>query len=217
MRPSLILFDFDGTLADTAPDLAAAANRQRERKGLAPLPYEQLRPVASQGARGLLRVALDLHPDHADYETWRQQFLNDYEQAMTVHTRLFAGVPELLQALEARALGWGIVTNKARRFTLPLLEHLGLQGAQAVVCGDCTPHLKPHPAPLLKASADAGCAPERCWYVGDDKRDIEAGDAAGMLTVAAAYGYCGDAQPVAQWGARHVIHHPEALLDALAT
>lgn len=216
MKPSLILFDFDGTLADTAPDLAAAANRQRERKGLAPLPYEQLRPVASQGARGLLRVALNLHPDHADYETWRQQFLDDYEQAMTVQTRLFAGVPELLQALEARALSWGIVTNKARRFTLPLLEHLGLQGAKAVVCGDCTPHLKPHPAPLLKASADVGFAPEHCWYVGDDKRDIEAGEAAGMLTVAAAYGYCGDAQPVSQWGAHHVIHHPEALLDALA-
>ena len=145
---ALILFDFDGTLADTAPDLAAAANRQRTRKGLEPMPYEALRPVASQGARGLLRVALGLKPGDADYEPTRLQFLEDYAAESTVHSKLFPGIVELLAGIRERGLSWGIVTNKVTYLTLPIVEYLDLTRESAVlVCGDTTAHAKPHPCP----------------------------------------------------------------------
>lgn len=213
--PRAILFDLDGTLADTAPDLAAAANFLRAERGLAPAPYEQLRPVASAGARGLIGAALDIHPGHADYEELRVRFLARYEANMTVHSRLFDAVPELLAQIESRGLRWGIVTNKAARFTDPLVPQIGLGHAACVVSGDTTPHPKPHPAPLLEAARRLQLAPEDCWYVGDDLRDIQAGRAAGMPTVAAAWGYCGHSEPTA-WEADALVHAPQLLLDLLA-
>lgn len=213
---ALVLFDFDGTLADTAPDLAAAANRQRERRGLPPLPEERLRPYASQGARGLLRTALDMLPEHPDFPATRQQFLDDYEADMTRRTRLFPGIAQLLQALRQHGMAWGIVTNKVERLALPLVDHLGLaRDCAVVVCGDTTAHAKPHPEPLLHAARVAGCAPAACLYVGDDLRDVQAARAAGMPVIAAGYGYCGDEHDVATWQADLCADTPEALWPAI--
>jgi len=168
MKP-LVLFDFDGTLADTAPDLAAAANQQRLRRGLPALPYEQLRPMASHGARGLLGVALGLTPDSPEYEACKQQFLDDYAANIAVHTVLFPGVEDLLADLVREGWAWGIVTNKVTRFTTPLVRHLALeQHSAVVVCGDTTAYSKPHPEPLLHAAREVGIAPRHCLYVGDD-------------------------------------------------
>lgn len=207
----LVLFDFDGTLADTAPDLAAAANKQRHRKGLQPLPYEALRPLASQGARGLLRASLDMLPEHPEYDTYRRQFLQDYEAEMTLLTTLFPGVPQLLGTLKQHGYGWGIVTNKMEYLALPLIKHLGLHAECLVtVGGDTVGHAKPHPAPLLHAAQQAGADPAHCIYVGDDERDIVAGRAAGMRTVAAAWGYCSLAE-VASWQADAIAHTPDEI------
>ena len=207
-----VLFDLDGTLADTAPDLAAAANAMRLARALAPLPFSLMRPVASQGARGLLRIALERTPEDGDYEPLRVEFLTRYEQALDVHTRLFDGMTNLLDALEAHGLRWGIVTNKAARFTTPVIASLHLTTrAAVVVAGDTTPHVKPHPAPLLHAAKQMGVAPEACVYVGDDLRDIVAGHAAGMRTAAAAWGYCADGDPRG-WGADAVVETPRDLL-----
>jgi phosphoglycolate phosphatase len=212
--PRAILFDLDGTLADTAPDLAAAANFLRGERGLEPAPYETLRPVASAGARGLIGAALDIHPGHEQYESLRVRFLDRYEASMSTHSKLFDGVPELLAQLEARGLAWGIVTNKASRFTDVLAPQIGLGHAACLVSGDTTPHSKPHPAPLLEAARRLGLAPEDCWYVGDDLRDVLAGKAAGMPTVAAAWGYCGHTAP-ASWEADSLAHEPLQILQLL--
>ncbi len=218
MPIDLVLFDLDGTLADTAPDLAAAANRQREARGLAPLPLEQLRPLASHGARGLVGRALGLAPGDDDYEAARQEFLDFYAQAICVHTRLFAGMAETLDRLEADGRRWGVVTNKATRFTDPLIEQLGLRRrAVCVVSGDTTPHTKPHPAPLLHALQVCDGVAARCVYVGDDLRDVQAGRAAQMRTVIAAYGYLGDEPQTDGWGADFSIDAPPALLAWLAS
>ena len=212
----LVLFDLDGTLADTAPDLAAAANRQRSDRGLDPLPIEDLRPMASHGARGLVGRALGLAPGDADYEAARLEFLSFYEQALCVHTRLFAGMAETLLRIEADGRRWGVVTNKASRFTGPLMQRLGLhERAACVVSGDTTPHIKPHPAPIRHALAACAVSCERAVYVGDDRRDIEAGRAARVATVAAAYGYLGDAATIDEWGADHVIAAPGELVGLL--
>jgi len=213
--PTLVLFDFDGTLADTAPDLAAAANQARARKGLAPLPYELLRPMASQGARGLLKAGLDMNPDDPGYEECRLQFLADYEQGMTASTTLFPGIADLLATLKRRDYRWGIVTNKAEYLALPLVRHLGLQGECAItVGGDTTGQRKPHPAPLLYAAEKTGFDPAQCLYIGDDERDIQAGKAAGMKTVAAAYGYCGQTD-AGQWNADALAHTPREVWAAI--
>ncbi|MBF6616660.1 MAG: phosphoglycolate phosphatase [Candidimonas sp.] len=213
----LVLFDFDGTLADTAPDLAAAANKQRARRGLAPLPYETLRPYASHGARGLLKAGLDMGTDHPDYEDCKQQFLADYEQDMTTHTRLFPGVDELLAKLKQHGYAWGIVTNKMEYLAIPLVVHLGLYTDCAItVGGDTTDHPKPHPAPLLHAAEKTGFEPSECIYVGDDERDIVAGKAAGMATVVAAYGYCGTETAMLQaWQADAIADTPQAVWPAV--
>jgi 2-phosphoglycolate phosphatase len=210
----LVLFDFDGTLADTAPDLAAAANLQRTARGLDPLPYEALRPVASQGARGLLRVALGLTPEDDEFPAARDRFLKDYAVAMYQQSRLFDGIPELLSEIEAAGLSWGIVTNKIARLAEPLIASLPMNPA-VVVSGDTTAHAKPHPEPLLYAARQVGFAPRDCIYVGDDLRDIQAGQAAGMPTIAAAWGYCGDTQPVT-WQADMVCERPHDTWDAIA-
>lgn len=211
-----IFFDLDGTLADTAPDLAAAANRLVVEHGMAPVPYEKLRPVASHGARGLIGAAFGKRPEDPEFPALRDTFLDYYEADIAVHTRLFDGMEEVLARLEADGIVWGIVTNKIARFTVPLVAAIGLAPrAAAVVSGDTTAHAKPHPAPLLHAAAVSGVAPERCMYVGDDLRDIQAGKAAGMATVSAAYGYCGDAEPAESWGADFLIRHPSELLRLL--
>ncbi|AMG36571.1 MULTISPECIES: HAD-IA family hydrolase [Achromobacter] len=213
---ALILFDFDGTLADTAPDLAAAANQQRTRRGLEPLPYETLRPVASQGARGLLRVALGLKPGDDDYEPTRLQFLEDYAASSTVHSKLFPGIEALLADIRQRGLSWGIVTNKVTYLTLPIVEHLNLTRDSAVlVCGDTTAHAKPHPLPLQHAAREAGFATDRCVYVGDDLRDIQAAHAAGMPAVAAAYGYVGEEDNISTWEAETCANTPAELWTAI--
>jgi len=210
-----MLFDLDGTLADTAPDLAAAANAMRVARGLDPIGLDRLRPMASHGARGLLGVAFDKVPADPDYEALRVEFLDRYESALAVHSKLFAGMGDVLDALEKRGLAWGIVTNKAMRFTEPLAALLGLAGrAGAIVGGDSTPFTKPHPGPLLHAAELLDIPPSECIYVGDDLRDMTAGHAAGMRTVAAAWGYCGASEPT-QWQADVVCDEPRDLLTLL--
>nr|WP_316644345.1 phosphoglycolate phosphatase [uncultured Roseateles sp.] len=212
-----VLFDLDGTLVDSAPDLAGAANQMRSVRGLADLPYAQLRPMVGTGARGMLGVALGVTPAAPEYEALKHEFLDLYESRMLQETRVFDSVLSLLDSLQQLSLPWAIVTNKAERFALPLTEALGLQrGAVAVIGGDTTPHAKPHPAPLLEAARRAGVAAEHCIYVGDDERDILAGRAAGMRTVAAAWGYLGQGAPIHEWGADLTIENPQALLHWLS-
>lgn len=210
-----VLFDLDGTLADTAGDLAAAANAMLKKRGLATKSLDQLRPQASHGARGLLGVAFGVAPQDAGYEALRIEFLDTYEKDLCVSSRLFDGIEELLGYLEARHIPWGVVTNKVSRFTIPLMMLMQLnRRAACIVCGDTTPYSKPHPAPLLEAARLIEIAPERCVYIGDDARDIAAGSAAGMQTVAAAYGYCGDSDPAA-WQADALVQQPVELLALL--
>jgi phosphoglycolate phosphatase len=210
-KPRAILFDLDGTLADTAPDLAAATNRLRIARGLAPAPYETLRAVASAGGRGLLGAAFGIQPDDEGYPELLDGFLNNYEAAMAVHTRLFDGMDALLQGLRQCGLGWGIVTNKFERFTNPLVPLIGLAEADCVISGDTTPFSKPHPEPLFEAARRLKMPPEACWYVGDDLRDIQAGRAAGMVTVAAGWGYAGAMAPQS-WEADWIAETPLQLL-----
>jgi len=212
--PRALLFDLDGTLADTAPDLAGALNRMRSTRGLAPTPYELLRPVASAGARGLVGAAFGLQPGDEGYEELRIEFLNNYAEALVVESGLFDGIPVLLKTLAERGLRWGIVTNKAARFTDPLVPRIGLGEAGCVVSGDTTAHAKPHPEPLLEAARRLSLPPHQCWYVGDDLRDIQAGHAAGMPTIAAAWGYCGNAEPVT-WEADAIAATPAHILELL--
>jgi phosphoglycolate phosphatase len=214
-RPRAILFDLDGTLADTAPDLAHALNKLRIDRGLEPAPYENLRPYASAGARGLIGAGFGLQPDANGYEELRIGFLSNYEAAIAVHSRLFDGVLDVLSQLENEGLAWGIVTNKAKRFTEPLVPLIGLGHAACVVSGDTTPHAKPHPAPLLEGARRLGIDAKHCWYVGDDLRDIQAGKAAGMTTIAAAWGYCGDEGPT-QWNADAIAAAPTSILELIS-
>lgn len=208
-----VFFDLDGTFADTAADLAAAANSLRADRGLAPLPLERLRPMASHGARGMLGEALDLAPGDDAYAATVEVFLQRYESALCVHTAVFEGLWPVVDAIEAGGMAWGIVTNKAMRFAAPLCRVLGIEGrAAAVVGGDTTPHAKPHPAPLLHAASLAQVDPARCVYVGDDLRDVQAGRAAGMRTIAVSYGYNGKSDPPESWGADHLVATPAELL-----
>jgi len=214
-RP-VLLFDLDGTLVDSAPDLAGAANDLRARHGLAPLPYADLRPMVGSGARGMVGVAFGVGPEDARFEGLRDAFLARYAERLLVDTRVFDAVQPVLARLEAAGLPWGIVTNKAMRFTEPIVHGLGLAARAAVViAGDTTPHAKPHPAPLLEAARRLGVDPRRCAYVGDDHRDIVAGRAAGMTALAAAWGYLGQGEPVQAWGADRVLDAPDQLLNWL--
>ena len=175
-----VLFDLDGTLVDTAPDLAAALNRVRSDRGLTPLPLADLRAYASAGARGLIGAGFQRTPDHPEYPELRDAFLAHYASALCIDSMLFEEVETVLEALEARRLPWGIVTNKATRFTMPLLEALPWRfRPNVVICGDTTPHAKPHPAPLLEAARRLDLPAAACVYVGDDLRDVQAGRAAG--------------------------------------
>jgi N-acetyl-D-muramate 6-phosphate phosphatase len=210
-----VLFDFDGTLADSAADLAAALNVLRERRGLAAMTLEEARPYCSSGARGLLRVGFGLTPESPQYRAMRAEFLAEYERRICVHTSLFPGMRELLDALETRGVPWGIATNKAARFTGLLVPALQLKPA-CVVCGDSTPHLKPHPAMLLLAAQHLNLPCEQIAYVGDDLRDVQAARAAEMRSIAVEYGYHGtDHGGPRTWNADAVISHPEELLEHL--
>lgn len=213
-----VLFDLDGTVADTAPDLAYAANSLRLADGVPPLPVEILRPFASQGARGLLKEAVGLTPEDPGFEHARLRFLSFYENNLCVYTRLFPGIPQLLEGIEARGIPWGIVTNKVEFFALPLMTQLGLgQRCGITVGGDTTPNPKPAPDPLLHAAKAINISPENCLYVGDDLRDIQAAHAAGMTSVAVRWGYLGDGPPIEQWNAHHIVRTPKDLHDLLET
>lgn len=210
-----VLFDLDGTFADTAPDLAYAINRMREARALPALPLEAARPVTSLGARGLLGVGFGLAPGDPEYLPMREEFLTLYEENLCRETTLFPGMAPLLDRIEAHGIAWGIVTNKAERYARPILAALKLAPRCAcIIGGDSTPHLKPHPAPLLAACSALSLPASACIYVGDDERDILAGRSAGMRTIAVRYGYLNGGAP-ASWGADAVIDHPLELLAHL--
>lgn len=218
MRPDLqaVLFDLDGTLVDSAPDLGAAADKLRTDRGLPPLDLALYRPMAGAGARGMLAVAFGMTPDHPDFSALREEFFANYEQRLTRLTALFEGMDALVEELRGRGLHWGVVTNKSSRFSVPLTRSIALfASAGVLVSGDTTPHTKPHPAPLLEAARRLGVESSRCVYVGDDQRDIVAGRAAGMATVAATYGYLGQAADAGGWGADACIASPWELLEVL--
>jgi phosphoglycolate phosphatase len=210
-----VLFDLDGTLIDSAPDLGAAADKMRTDRGLPSLPLELYRPMAGAGARGMLGVAFGVTPEDPGFAELREEFFRNYESCMTQRTYAFDGVAQMIAELVDRKIRWGVVTNKAMRFTAPLTKGMPLFAtAQAVIGGDSTPHSKPHPAPLLEAARQLAVQPIECVYVGDDVRDVQAGRAAGMGTVAATYGYLGTID-VKEWGADVEIASPLALLPLL--
>ena len=211
-----VLFDLDGTLIDSAPDMAAAADKMRLDRGMPSLPQELYRPMVGTGARGMIGVAFGLTPEHPDFPVLKQEFFSNYQRCLTQNTYAFEGVESLIGHLRQRQLMWGVVTNKAERFSGPLTRAMPLFASAAVlISGDTTAHTKPHPEPLLEAARRLGLAPAHCLYVGDDERDIVAGRAAGMGTVAATYGYLGICADTAQWGAHAVIKSPMALLQLL--
>ncbi|HVQ05598.1 MAG TPA: phosphoglycolate phosphatase [Burkholderiaceae bacterium] len=211
-----VLFDLDGTLIDSAPDLAGAANDLRQAQGMPPLPFASLRPMVGAGARGMVGVAFGAKPGDAEFESLRDAFLARYEQRMLQQTAVFDAMQPVLQSLEAAGVRWGVVTNKASRFTEPIVDGLRLRTRlAALVCGDTTPHSKPHPAPLLEAARQLGIDAAACVYVGDDARDVVAGRAAGMATLAAQWGYLGNGAGIHEWGADAVLGEPSQLLNWL--
>lgn len=212
----MILFDLDGTLVDTAPDLGYALNLQRERHGLPFLPQEQIRPYASHGSKGLLWIGFGLTPEDPGFGEMRTEYLDLYDQVFTRSPELFDGMAALLQEIEARKLPWGIVTNKPRRFSEPIVHATGLsQRISCLVCGDDALNAKPHPDTLLMACRMTGKVPQHCTYVGDAERDVQAGKAAGMKTVVALFGYIDDTDQPDRWGADVMIQHPAELLACL--
>lgn len=212
-----VLFDLDGTLVDSAPDLGAAVDTMRQARGMPSLSLAQYRPVAGAGARGLLGIAFGITPEHPEFSLLREEFFSNYEQCLTQRTEAFQGVPELVAALAIKGVRWGVVTNKASRFAVPLTSAMPLfNTASTIISGDSTPHPKPHPLPLLEAARRMGVPPERCVYVGDDERDIVAGLAAGMGTVAVTYGYLGHQADTSRWGAHATINSAGELLQLIA-
>ncbi len=211
-----VLFDLDGTLIDSAPDLGLAADQMRTDRGLPSLSLDVYRPMAGAGARGMLGIAFDITPEHPDFLEMREEFFRNYERRMTQQTVIFAGVVDLIAHIQTKGLVWGVVTNKSQRFTLPLTQSMALfDSAGTVISGDTTAYSKPHPEPLLEAARRIDKNPARCIYVGDDERDVVAGLAAGMRTVAATYGYLGQNQDAGRWGAHAVINSPLQLLSLL--
>lgn len=212
-----VLFDLDGTLIDSAPDLAGAINRVRADHGLAPMPLADLRPHVGSGARGMVGAAFGVKPGDPGYKPLRDAFLAYYENGLLRATAMFSGVDELLRALEGDGIPWGIVTNKHTRYTRPIVAGLGLAPrAAVVVCGDTTPHSKPHPDPLLYAARALSLPPAAVVYVGDDLRDAQAARAAGMPMIAAAWGYLGTGMPVNEWGADALVADPAGVTAWLA-
>ena len=219
-RPAAVFFDLDGTLVDTADDLAAPVNHMREARGLKPLPLEEYRPFASAGSRGLLHIGLGATTDDPDYPALRTEFLNRYEQEIAVHSRLFDGMPELLAWLEANGIRWGVISNKLEYLVRRLVQQLGLGHRVALAYGgDTAPRAKPWPDPLKMALQETGLTARQCVYIGDDLRDIQAAHAVDMPAVAAAYGY-GNPNEIPQWKADHIVASPQefrAMLKRLPT
>ena len=211
-----VLFDLDGTLIDSAPDLGAAVDKMRVARGMTSLPLAHYRPMAGAGARGMIGLAFGWTPEHPDYEQLKEEFFVNYESCMTERTFAFEGVVQLIDSLVQLKMPWGVVTNKSKRFTEPLTKAMPLFASAAVVIsGDTTPHAKPHPEPLFEAARRLSVDPARCVYVGDDERDIVAGLAAGMGTVAATYGYLGQQTDISRWNAHLHIDSPIELLKFL--
>lgn len=215
-----VLFDLDGTLIDSAPDLAGAANRLRDEHGLAALPEAALRPMVGAGARGMVGLAFGITPEDARFEDLKERFLALYAGHLLERTQVFAAMQPVLRALDRHGLPWGIVTNKAARFAEPVVRGLGLHQnglgqARVLVCGDTTARAKPHPDGLLLAAERLGLEAGACVYVGDDLRDVQAGRAAGMATLAAAWGYLGQGEPIEAWGADATLKDPAQLLNWL--
>jgi phosphoglycolate phosphatase len=207
-----VLFDLDGTLADTAPDMARTVNEMRTRRGLAPVAAQVVRPHVSKGARGMLMAAFDMTTEHPDFPAMREEFLDIYAGNLVVDSVLFPGVATLLDHLDAEGIAWGVVTNKFERFARPLLHQMGLgMRAGVIVGGDTCGKAKPFPDPLLFAAEKLGVDPARALYVGDDERDVQAARAAGMPVVVAAYGYLGDGLPPQQWQADAIVDSAQAL------
>ena len=211
-----VLFDLDGTLLDSAPDLAAAVNKMRTDRAMIELPYASFRPMVGAGARGMLSVAFDMNPADDGFEAMKLEFFANYEKCLIQKTVAFSGVSEVIAKIKIAEIRWAVVTNKSQRFTKPLTDSMSLfSSAGAIVSGDTTPYSKPHPAPLLEAASRLGIQPENCLYVGDDERDIVAGRAAGMRTVAAAYGYLGKDSDILTWKADAIIFSPLDILKLL--
>jgi 2-phosphoglycolate phosphatase len=207
-----VLFDLDGTLADTAPDMALTVNRMRTSRGLAPVAPESVRPYVSSGARGMIGAAFGVTPEHPEFAAMREEFLDLYSENLCVGSTLFPGMAELLDQIEADGMAWGVVTNKYERFARPVIEGLGLtQRCAVIVGGDTCARPKPFPDPLLHAAAEMGIAPMRTLYAGDDERDVKAARAAGMPVVVAGYGYLGDGPSPIFWGADAVLDSPAGI------
>jgi len=212
--PAVVLFDLDGTLIDSAPDLGGAGNDMRVARALPELPLDQFRPLAGAGARGMVGIALGVAPADDGFAELRDEFLQRYEARLLQQTRVFAPVSPVLDRLEDAGIRWGIVTNKHSRYTTPVLQGLALhERAAVVISGDTTPHAKPHPAPLLEAARRLDVAPGSCVYVGDDVRDVQAGRAAGMTTLVAGWGYIAENEAIADWGADAVVEVPAEVLN----
>lgn len=212
-----VLFDLDGTLVDTAPDLGYAANQVRIEHGLQPLALDDYRSVASAGARGLLRIALGFTPDHPDYLASRDSFLAHYRANLARSSRVFGGLDDFLLRLETQQRRWGVVTNKASELTGPLMQQLALDGRSAVtISADHAPRAKPAPDTLLLALRKLGLDAGDCVYVGDDLRDIQAAQAAGMRSIAAGWGYLGNDAPITSWAADHIVATPAELSRLLS-
>ena len=211
-----ILFDLDGTLVDTAPDLGHALNLQLQRHGKAQLSDAAIRPFASHGSRGLIGLGFGITPKDDNFIQMRDEYLALYDTVFTRSPKLLPGIEYLLQAIENKGLKWGIVTNKPRRFTEKLIESIDLHlNAACVVCGDDAPQPKPSPATLLLACSQVGVLPKNCIYVGDAERDIQAGKAAGMKTVLALFGYIDVTDKPSEWGADVMIEQPQDLLKII--
>ena len=212
--PRAFLLDLDGTLADTAPDLAAALNAVLVEQGRAPMPFENVRPFVSYGAPRLVRIGFGEELDEAEFELLRGRLLHHYRAGICDETTLFPGIGDLLDRIEATGLAWGVVTNKPGWLTEPLLDELGLLSrAGSVISGDTLTRRKPHPDPLLRAASDLAIDAAECAYIGDAQRDIEAGKAAGMFTIAASWGYIPDDEDVNDWDAHRIVDAPEEILE----
>lgn len=208
-----VLFDLDGTLLDTAPDMASALNALRVAEGLAPLPFEKIRGEVSHGSKAMIETGFGKNLAEDQAEALRQRFLGHYTETLCRDTKLFPRMESVLDTLEKAGMAWGVVTNKPAFLTHPLLRALHLeQRCCCIVSGDTLPRRKPYPDPLIHAAAQCGLAPAQCVYIGDAERDIASGRAAGMATAVACWGYIGADDHPEIWGADHLLHKPADVL-----